>query len=279
MKEVSPTVTMTGATAGLGRATVQLLASRGTHLVLLARNMEKAAAVADEARQAGASQIDVIECDLSLSASVRQAANELAARKIVTNVIVNDAAVATPTRTVTAEGSELMLATNYLGPCLLTRLILDSLPDGSSAKLISVGGPLDAKPDLDDLDSKGSFSFMKVFERSKTALNLFTAAVARHVQTVDVQAVIYSPGLMKTNLSATMAGALARVAKTVAGLVLADPAQAADGLANLIMFTDLRDAGTLVDRHGKSIPMPLRDDINLQDALWQATSQRLGMDG
>ena len=278
--QVTPTVAMAGATAGLGRATVPLLAGRGAHLVLLARNIDKAAVVANEARQAGASQVHVVECDLSLGSSVRHAAAELAARGIVPNVIVNDAAVATPTRTVTAEGSELMLATNYLGPCLLTRLILADLPDGSSVRLISVGGPLDAKPDLDDLDSEHSFAFMKAFERSKTALNLFTVAVPRHVHAVDVHVAIYSPGLMKTGLSATMAGALARVAEKVAGLVLANPAEAAAGLANLILSTDLGGTapGTLFDRHGKATPMPLIHDIDLQEALWQLTSQRLGMD-
>ncbi|MCL2464618.1 MAG: SDR family NAD(P)-dependent oxidoreductase [Micrococcales bacterium] len=274
------TVMMTGATAGLGRATVPLLASRGVRLVLLTRNMDKAAEVADEARQAGAGHVDLIECDVSLASSVRQCAAELAARDVTVDVIVNDAAVVTPARVVTAEGSEIMLATNYLGPCLLTRLTLAGLPAGSPVRLISVGGPLDAKPDLDDLDSEQSFSFMSVFERSKTALNLFTAAVPRHVDNLDVRAAVYSPGLMKTGLSATVAGAMGRVATSVAGLVLADPAEPAQGLTDLVLSADLTGTmpGTLFDRHGKASPMPLRDDIDFQDELWRLTSRRLGLD-
>jgi len=272
---------MTGATAGLGRATVPLLARHGAHLVLLARNLDKAAAVADEARQAGAPQVDVVECDLSLTSSARRAAAELAARGIVADVLVNDAALVSPTRIVTVEGSETMLATNYLGPWLLTRLVLAGLPENWPIRLISVGGPLDAKPDLADLDSDQSFTFATAFERSKTALNLFTAAVPRHLPAVDVRAVIYSPGLMKTGLSATMAGAMARVAKMVATHVLADPARPAEGLATLALLTDLKDTapGTLFDRHGKATPMPLLDDVDLQEGLWRLTSQRLGLDG
>ncbi|MCL2652536.1 MAG: SDR family NAD(P)-dependent oxidoreductase [Propionibacteriaceae bacterium] len=270
------TIVMTGATAGLGRAAVPLLAGRGVRLVLLARNQHKAADIAADARQAGAAQVDVIECDLSLASSVRQAAAELSG--VTVDVIVHDAAVVTPTRTVTAEGSETMLATNYLGPCLLTRLMLAGRPAESPLRLISVGGPLNAKPDLDDLDSEQSFAFMPAFERSKTALNLFTAAVPRHAG--NVTAVVYSPGLMKTGLSATVARGMGRIAKSVSGLVLANPAEPAKGLANLV-FADLTDTppGTLFDRHGKPSPIPLQDDVALQDALWQLTSRRLGLDG
>ncbi|MCL2490768.1 MAG: SDR family NAD(P)-dependent oxidoreductase [Propionibacteriaceae bacterium] len=273
------TVAMTGVTAGLGRATVPLLARRGVRLVLLARNLDKAKAVAADARKAGSPQVEVVECDLSLMASVRQAVVELAARNVGVDVIVNDAAMVTSTRQVTVEGNELMLATNYLGPCLLSRLILDGLPEGSPVRLVSVGGPLEAKPDLTDLDCAESFSLKVAFERSKTALNLFTAAVPSHVGAA-VQSAIYSPGLMRTGLSATIAGAMNRLAGGLAGHVLPEPAGLADGLARLVLDTDLDGArpGTLFNSHGKASPMPLADDVGLQEALWKATSARLGLE-
>ena len=250
---------MTGATAGLGLATMKLLAARGARLILLARRPIEGVA-------------NVIQCDLALMSSVRQAAADLAALGTPIDVIINDAAVVTPTRTLTAEGNETMLATNYLGPALLTRLILDALPADHPVKLIAVGGPLTAKPDLDDLDSAQSFSSRTAFERSKTALNLFTAAVPRHAGRPNLRAVIYSPGLMKTNLSETIAGSL--VTK-----VLPSPASRAEGLALLAASTNLADAapGTLFNSKGEATPMPLIDDIDLQDKLWSLTSQRLGL--
>jgi len=274
-----PTVALTGVTAGLGRATVAALAHQGANLVLLARDPDKAAAVADQARASGSARVEVIACDLSLMASVRAAVAELAERGIAIDTLVNDAAVATPTRAMTSEGNELMLATNYLGPCLLTRLILADLPNGRPFRLIGVGGPLKAAPDLADLDSTAAFAVGQAFERSKTALNLFIAAVPRHVPRFDLRAVIYSPGLMKTGLSATLAASMNPVVRALAGRALPDPATRADGLAALVLATDLAgvDPGSLVDSHGKVTPMPLRDDIDLQDALWEVTSQRLGL--
>jgi len=119
---------------------------------------------------------------------------------------------------------------------------------------------------------------MSAFERSKAALNLFTAAVPRHMG--NVTAVVYSPGLMKTGLRATLAGGMGRIAKSVSGLVLTNPAEPAKGLADLV-FADLTDTppGTLFDRRGKPSPMPLQEDVALQDALWQLTNRRLGLDG
>jgi len=272
------TVAMTGATAGLGRATVPLLARRGARLVLLARNLVKAEVVAGEVRKAGSPQVDVVACDLSLMASVRQAVADMAVRDVQVDVIVNDAAMVAPTRQVTAEGNELMLATNYLGPCLLSRLIIDGMPEGSPVRLVSVGGPLDAKPDLTDLDCVRSFLVKTAFERSKTASNLFTAAVPSRVGAA-VQSAIYSPGLMRTGLSATIAGAMNRVAGGLAGHVLPDPAAMADGLARLVLDTDLGgvEPGSLFNSRGQASPMPLADDIDLQAALWRATSERLGL--
>jgi len=270
---------MTGATAGLGLATSHLLAGRGAHLVLLVWHPDKAAAVADNAMRAGASGVDIIACDLSLMSSVRQAAADLAALDTPVDVIINDAAVVTPSRALTDEGNEAMLATNYLGPCLLTRLALGGLPSGHPVKLITVGGPLSDKPDLDDLDCARSFSVRTAFERSKTALNLFTAAVPRYAGNIAPRAVVYSPGLMKTNLSATIAGSMAQVVGTLATKVLPNPSERAGTLAQLATSTNLDDAapGTLFNSKGEASPMPLIDDAELQDQLWRLTSERLGL--
>ena len=279
MVQASQVVAITGATAGLGRATVSALALKGASLVLLARNVDKAKAVSRQARTAGAGPVEVIECDLSVMSSVRQAVAELNERGIAVDVLVNDAVVATPTRTTTSEGHEMMLATNYLGPCLLTRLILAGLPQGQPFRLITVGGALKAKPDLEDLESAKDFSVGSTFERSKTALNLFTAAAPRRFETVDLRAVIFTPGLMKTGLSATLAAAMNPVARA-ATRVLPSPVKQAQGLAGLVLSPSIGDAlpGTLIDSSGKTSMMPLHDDIELQDALWELTSQYLGID-
>ena len=116
----SATILISGVTSGIGRATALGLAARGSDLVLLARDRARAEDVATPARAAGAAGAEVLDCDLSLMASVREAVAEFKRRRDRLDVLINDAAVFLGSRDVTSEGHERMLATNYLGPFLLT---------------------------------------------------------------------------------------------------------------------------------------------------------------
>ena len=58
-------VVVTGASAGIGRATAIALAREGAALLLGARRSDRLSAVADEARELGASQVDIAATDLT----------------------------------------------------------------------------------------------------------------------------------------------------------------------------------------------------------------------
>ena len=126
----SVTILISGATSGIGRATALELAARGSGLVILARDRARGEAIAILARTAGAASAEVLVCDLSLMASVREAVAEFERRHDRLDVLINDAAVFLSRRDVTSEGHERMIATNYLGPFLLTNLLLDRLAAG-----------------------------------------------------------------------------------------------------------------------------------------------------
>ena len=75
----SATILITGATSGIGRATTLALAARGVRLVLLVRDHARGEEVAALALEAGAASAEVLDCDLSLLSSVRDAAAPLRA--------------------------------------------------------------------------------------------------------------------------------------------------------------------------------------------------------
>ncbi len=107
------TFVVTGANSGIGLAAARELAASGAHVVLAVRDAAKG-----EAAAAGLSgEPEVRALDLADLASVRAFAEGLD-RNI--DVLVNNAGVmATPHRT-TADGFELQLGTNHLGPFALT---------------------------------------------------------------------------------------------------------------------------------------------------------------
>jgi NAD(P)-dependent dehydrogenase (short-subunit alcohol dehydrogenase family) len=71
------TVLLTGATAGIGRATAQALAARGADLLLVARDRAKGEALAADLRGAGAGQVQLFYGDLSSLSDVRRVAQEI----------------------------------------------------------------------------------------------------------------------------------------------------------------------------------------------------------
>src|SRR5262249_10153776 len=143
---------VTGATAGLGKATALGLAQRGTAVVLLGRDRAKAEATASEIKaQSGNSHIDFLVADVSSLASVRSAAEEFKRKYDKLHVLVNNAGVYKATRTLSPDGLELMFATNYLGPFLLTNLMLDTLKSSAPATILNVAPPSTTKLKFDDL--------------------------------------------------------------------------------------------------------------------------------
>ena len=132
------TVMVTGANAGLGRATSETLAEGGARVVMVCRDREKG----EEAQQAVASvaslEPELLVADLSSLASVREAAATWLGWDEPLDVLVNNAGVMPPERVLTGEGFELTFATNVLGPFLLSRLLMPSLEEGSDPRIVMV---------------------------------------------------------------------------------------------------------------------------------------------
>ncbi len=132
------TVMVTGANAGLGRATSVTLAEGGARVVMVCRDREKG----EEARQAVASvaslEPELLVADLSSLASVREAAATWLGWDEPLDVLVNNAGVMPPEKVRTGEGFELTFATNVLGPFLLSRLLMPSLEAGSDPRIVMV---------------------------------------------------------------------------------------------------------------------------------------------
>jgi NAD(P)-dependent dehydrogenase (short-subunit alcohol dehydrogenase family) len=121
-------------------------------------------------RECPAAAIDEVLCDLSSLAAVRVAAAEIAERGAV-DALVHCAGVFAGARRVTADGYELMVATNHLAPTLLTLLLGPVLSAARAARVVFVTTPFRSPLPLEDPMSQRSFSSLHVFAMSK-AMNL-----------------------------------------------------------------------------------------------------------
>jgi len=170
------TCVVTGANSGLGLEASRQLAALGANVVLVGRNpqrLEAARASVQGFAQEGAS-ITTQVIDLSSLESVRAGAARLVENCPQIDVLINNAGVLLDSRQVSADGIELTLATNVLGPFLLTELLVPALAAAARerppARIINVssGGMYSEAVKLDDLQSaREKWSGSAVYARSK----------------------------------------------------------------------------------------------------------------
>src|ERR1700743_3711611 len=84
-------VLVTGASAGIGKATAEAFAREGARLIVAARRREKLDAVESALRDAGAAAINVIELDVRERERVNSAIEALPAEWRAIDVLVNNA--------------------------------------------------------------------------------------------------------------------------------------------------------------------------------------------
>lgn len=115
---------ITGATSGVGLETARAASGHGARVVLAVRDTARGREVAQTLP--GPSR--VVELDLASLESVRRAAAELRdGEPEPIDVLVNNAGAITPRRRETADGFEMLLGVNVLGPFLFTNLLLSQV--------------------------------------------------------------------------------------------------------------------------------------------------------
>jgi dehydrogenase/reductase SDR family member 12 len=175
-------VLITGATSGLGLATAEVLASRGTELTLVARDAKKAGQVAEDLkRRFGNPRIHVEIAELSLLADVDALAQRLLKAGKPIDALINNAGALINPREETSEGLEKSFALLLLSPMRLTERLLPLLKkaagQGGSARVVNVssGGMYSQRIHVDDLQSReGSYSGAVAYARAKRGLMILT---------------------------------------------------------------------------------------------------------
>jgi len=237
------TCVVTGANSGLGLEASRQLAELGADVVLVGRNperLEPARASVEESARAGAS-ITTEVIDLSSLESVRAGAARLLATRPQIDVLVNNAGVLLDSRQVSADGIELTLATNVLGPFLLTELLIPALAAAASehrpARIINVssGGMYSEAVKLDDLQSaREKWSGSAVYARTKRMQVMLTECWAEQLADEGIVVHAMHPGWADTP---GVESSLPTFHKIV-GKALRTPAEGADTITWLAAATE-----------------------------------------
>ena len=203
------TVVVTGANGGLGLASATALAAAGAHVVMAARNQDKAQAARREIlATVPTASLEVVALDLSSQASVKEAAAAVLTRHDRIDVLMNNAGVMATPEGRTVDGFETQLGTNHLGHWTWTALLLPAVlaaPAGRVVTLTSIaqhqGRALDpANPHLE-----GRYNPWRAYGSSKLANLHFAIGLDRRLRAVGASAIALAahPGLTNSDLQST----------------------------------------------------------------------------
>src|SRR6266568_5101922 len=241
-----PTVVVTGSSGAIGSATVVALKRRGVQVIALTRP----------------------SLDLSSMASVRAAARELNRTARHIDALLNIASVFTSRFQKTADGFELMLATNHLGPFLLTNLLRDRLASGG--RVITVTAPSTTQVNIDRLLDRDRFNGFHSFGATKAANLMFTFELARRSKRWDVRANAFHPGLVRSDLMREAP----RPVRLLTRLVSRRPDRAAEDLADLATSPAFASTTGWFFKGGRQIDAPRSTlDAGAQGELWRRSAE------
>ena len=272
---------VTGANSGIGKETALGLAQMDAHVVMVCRNAEKGkAALEDVRRESGNSQVDLLIADMSSQASVRALAKQIIAKYPRLDVLINNAGGAARERKLSADGIEMTLAANHLGPALLTLLVLDLLRASTPSRIINVSSEAQrrARPDMNDLQfERRKFNTFAAYGQSKLLMNAFTFELARRLEGTGVTATCLHPGVVATNIWGADPPFIFKMIIAVVKPFMLSSKQGAE--ASLYLATSPDVAQTSGQYFVKSKPAqssPLSRDPRIAAEIWGWTETMIG---
>lgn len=199
---------VTGANGGLGLETARELARKGAHVIMAARNLDKAAVAEEDIRsEIPDASLEVRKLDLGSLDSIKAFATEVLNAHDRVDILVNNAGVMGTPHQQTADGFELQFGTNHLGHFALTSQLMSALLRSEAGRVVTVTstsrhfwGRLNA----DDPHLTENYGPWRAYGQSKRANVHFALELNRRLEAAgaSVQSLVAHPGYSNTNLQA-----------------------------------------------------------------------------
>ena len=270
---------VTGASGGIGLWTALGLAKAGAHTVMLCRDARRG----EEARRfvaEGAGRVpELILADFADLAQVRAAGAEIAERHRYIHILVNNAGLFAPKRTLTKDGYEMTFAVNHLAPFLLTDALLPALELAGEAsrhaRIVNVASAAAnrASIDLSGLMSARRYKMLGAYGQSKLANILFTKELARRLPPKPISANCLHPGVVATGIGNK--GGIGGLVWSAIKPFMIGPEQGAVNSLFVATSPDIEGiSGAYFVKQRPAKPNPSAEDPAVAAALW-AESDRL----
>ena len=195
---------ITGADGGMGYEEAKAVAQKGYHTIMACYCPKLAMAKCKKMiEETGNPNIEVLGLNLADLASVRRFADEVKSRFKRLDLLMNNAGTIATGYEITVDGLERTVSVNYVGPYLLTRLLLPLMGQGSRivnmASCVYRLGALDF-PEFFERGRKGCFQRIHIYSNTKLAITLFTFELADRLRERGITVNAADPGVVSTGI-------------------------------------------------------------------------------
>lgn len=203
---------ITGANSGIGFEAARVLASKGAEIIFAVRNLKKGGEARLEIiKETPSANISLVQLDLSDLNSVNQCVKRLKEADKPIDVLINNAGVMQfDRREESAQGYELMWATNHLGHFAFTAGILPLLEKASQPRIVSLSSLVAKFKAADiyyhDLNFEKKHDKMAAYAQSKLANVMVATELQKRLEQSGskIISVAAHPGYTATGLQRHM---------------------------------------------------------------------------
>jgi NAD(P)-dependent dehydrogenase (short-subunit alcohol dehydrogenase family) len=268
------TFVITGVTGAIGKATATELAKGENRLILVGRNKSKMDELIKEIKAAGNNNVECVTADLSDLNSVKKAAEEIKGKTDKLHGLINIAAAYKAKREITKDKLEYMFGVNHMAVFVLTKELLGLINSTPGARVLTVSAPSSTSLNFDDLQGQRKYSAFNAFGASKMANHLFTYALSRRMHGIGSAAMVFHPGLIKSDLIREMPFFL----RILLNLISRKPDKPAHAIVQLLTASHFNDVnGKFYNSDLKELKKPgYSGDETIQEKLWKISESIAG---
>jgi NAD(P)-dependent dehydrogenase (short-subunit alcohol dehydrogenase family) len=198
------TVLITGANKGIGFETAKQLAQLGYFVYLGSREKKKGLDAINKLKNAGISNVELIELDVTDINSIKRAKQELETKIEVLDVLINNAGIAgvMPQNISTGEMENLrkVFETNFFGAVQTTQQFIPLLQKSNNPIIVNVSSELGSLT-IHNKRQNPTYDFFDAYSCSKTALNAFTVMLSNEFRNTNFKINSVSPGYTATDFT------------------------------------------------------------------------------
>jgi NAD(P)-dependent dehydrogenase (short-subunit alcohol dehydrogenase family) len=191
---------VTGANGGIGRELTKSLALAGYEVVMACRDLQKGIPVWEQLVFETKKEIQILPLDLSSIDSIQSFVTIIKKRYRSVDLLINNAGVIPTHSKTTNYNTEYCVGVNYVGPYMLTHLIIPHMNIG--ARIVNVVsmvykyGKITERM-FEPIPEKNYHKF-KVYSQSKLALLYFTLDMADYCSSKGITINCCEPGIVNT---------------------------------------------------------------------------------